>query len=481
MEDSLTVGSLFAGIGGIDLGLERSGFKTAWQVEVDPFCREILAKHFPDAIQFGDIKACKASQPSTCSPADSPVKMFPKPESEKELKALALAFGLSMPVSLGSFDPDTYSLKTYQGCLFPQQTDQPEYQEWSETWPDSGMWDAGSVYELQASAPAILESESSSLDSWLTPHGMSNVDSKGKQGGCGGGAFGNQANHWPTATASEIDRGTNRRYSEGNSGTGRMLKLEAQNWPTARAEDGESAGNHPGAVDSLTGATKHWATPRTLTGGGESAARKQELGREDSGGGDLQAQTQLWQTPATDSFRRRGGDRSDEMGLDQQARFFPTPAGRDYRTPNREPRTDRVGPKAGEQLQNFVEHCLDSRQGQATLDGLTSSENDQTSLQLWPTPRREPGTHSVVNGKRYETSLEYVVREQKDETRRLNPRFVEWLMGFPITWTELRETTDPLTDRTKRLSRLGNAVVPDCAQWIGERLKRFAHSRRRLV
>ena len=62
--------------------------------------------------------------------------------------------------------------------------------------------------------------------------------------------------------------------------------------------------------------------------------RKQELGREESGGGDLQAQAeQLWQTPATDSFRSRGGDRKDEMGLDQQARIaWPTPAARDYRS-----------------------------------------------------------------------------------------------------------------------------------------------------
>lgn len=32
-----------------------------------------------------------------------------------------------------------------------------------------------------------------------------------------------------------------------------------------------------------------------------------------------------WQTPAADSFRSRGGDRREEMGLDQQARFWPTP------------------------------------------------------------------------------------------------------------------------------------------------------------
>lgn len=54
--NELSVGSLFSGIGGIELGLERAGgFKTKWFVEQDLFCRAILNKHWPDVQQFGDI------------------------------------------------------------------------------------------------------------------------------------------------------------------------------------------------------------------------------------------------------------------------------------------------------------------------------------------------------------------------------------------------------------------------------------------
>jgi DNA (cytosine-5)-methyltransferase 1 len=54
----MTVGSLFAGIGGFDLGFQRAGYEIVWQVEIDDYCRRVLAKHFPNAERFGDIREC---------------------------------------------------------------------------------------------------------------------------------------------------------------------------------------------------------------------------------------------------------------------------------------------------------------------------------------------------------------------------------------------------------------------------------------
>jgi len=107
-----------------------------------------------------------------------------------------------------------------------------------------------------------------------------------------------------------------------------------------------------------------------------------------------------WQTPATDSFRSRGGDRKDEMGLDQQARLmFPSPASLNYRSPNLKPYSERGGGAKGEQLANFICH--------SSLPAPPIESDGQKSSAIPPGSRQ-----------------------------RLNPAFVAWLMGLPWWWTQ---------------------------------------------
>jgi DNA (cytosine-5)-methyltransferase 1 len=58
----LTFGSLFAGIGGFDLGLEAAGMSCKWQVEIDPFATAVLQKHWPHVERWRDIRDFKPTK-----------------------------------------------------------------------------------------------------------------------------------------------------------------------------------------------------------------------------------------------------------------------------------------------------------------------------------------------------------------------------------------------------------------------------------
>jgi len=72
----LTIGSLFAGIGGLELGLERASndrlqFKTSWQVEIDDYATAVLAKHWPDVRRWRDVTTFPPDADGTgCTPRE---------------------------------------------------------------------------------------------------------------------------------------------------------------------------------------------------------------------------------------------------------------------------------------------------------------------------------------------------------------------------------------------------------------------------
>lgn len=225
--------------------------------------------------------------------------------------------GLNMHALLARFDPQARTLKTSQLYAF-QVADSISS---SVNWPRSGMMRNGCIFALPTSAPPTSANESSSLHG-IPPSGTDSGEAR------------------PTPVA-----------SEDNTSPEARTPNPGHQWPSPRAEDGESAGNHPRSVDSLTGATQLWNTPTSAPEApntnsnmtskpgsmGEQATdwptprtanvsgSQQRLAQGPNPG--LEDAAQDWQTPGADSFRSRGGDRKDEMGLDQQARAmnWPTP------------------------------------------------------------------------------------------------------------------------------------------------------------
>ena len=70
----MTCGDLFAGIGGMSLGLERAGLTVRWQVEVEPYCENVLARHWPAVLRRRDVRFAGAA---TLPPVDLIAGGFP--------------------------------------------------------------------------------------------------------------------------------------------------------------------------------------------------------------------------------------------------------------------------------------------------------------------------------------------------------------------------------------------------------------------
>jgi DNA (cytosine-5)-methyltransferase 1 len=72
--NQLRVLDIFSGIGGFSLGLERAGMQTIAFCEIDPFCRRVLAKHWPDVPCFDDVRKLNGN---TVGPVDVICGGFP--------------------------------------------------------------------------------------------------------------------------------------------------------------------------------------------------------------------------------------------------------------------------------------------------------------------------------------------------------------------------------------------------------------------
>ena len=102
--------------------------------------------------------------PSMSSAAGSRARTSASLENGLALKVRDLVSGRNMPVSLASYDPDSSSWKTSQGCFLSG------LEPFSETWPRSGTMRRGIAYQLPPSAPLTDETESGS---WPTPRACS--------------------------------------------------------------------------------------------------------------------------------------------------------------------------------------------------------------------------------------------------------------------------------------------------------------------
>lgn len=235
-------------------------------------------------------------------------------------------------------------------------------------------------------------------------------------------------------------------YSNGRMGPN--IREQASQWLTPNVPNVPNGGRsvsaelvHSKGMDEngekrtvgLESQTRHWGTPQARDYRSPDSPNYQRKLAEGYSI-DLNSQAANWanQEPAEASARptpratdgtkggpNQAGSKGDLMLPSAAAQFspvsaWPTPASRDYRTPNLESLEARGGGSKGEQLPNFVEHHF-SPPDPATPSGATTSAR----------------VVSVSGGELSPTTKPVHVLGRL----RLNPAFGCWLMGWPSWWT----------------------------------------------
>ena len=409
----MKVGSLCSGIGGIDLALESLGMETTWFVEYEKFCQKILRKHWPSTPIYGDLKKLTSSLP--VSPANPSVSQASNKESQTQ--------GTSGPrFSEPSliYDPLTRSLRTCQVSLLTN-----TLEPYSETYMKQGTMRNGAVFPRKKSAHLTRENVFSSwrgtMDNWPTPtrgH-ASNANSKRGADTLYGKVETNMDN-WPTP-ATPLSAEERKKFEVWEAEERKKFEMEEEQrkrWIEEKGWEPETVELWQDRMDKLV--QDNWPTPDTQNVRDGAKRRKEAYGNHAV---SLHHKVDAWPTPTTAEAGKIGNRANKgQKGLSNH----PSIVGETFRPAMNKSR-------AGDGLS--TQPLPGPQAPQIQKDGPTSSSNGPVSHQRWRTPsssETEGGTKDLKKG-----TFKIKLGDQVGSRKKLNPMFVEWLMGLEPSWTEL--------------------------------------------
>jgi len=318
---------------------------------------------------------------------DSPASLSRLPESEKE-KRTSVGSGQILRESFVKWDRAASFWRTCQASLLE------DLDRYSETWPTQGTMRNGTCLVRPKSERRI---SASGYSSWPTP---------------------DQRDHHA--------QGANQKATSDRLGT----LVEKKNWQTITTTDASGrdytypSGDKENPFLTLTGEAKNWPTPGVHTGPDASPNSQREC--------DLRESVKSWPTPRMTDYKG-AGQPGDKAHKHRSERFYLDAIATGWDPSRQHLTTETDGPQSSQSDPSSPLRWK-TPHGFANTDrhGKTGGGGSEMAKQAmgWGTPMSHERTHTprdVDHGKQLANQV----------GRRLNPLFVEWLMGFPIGWTAL--------------------------------------------
>ena len=403
----MKVGSLFSGVGGFDLGLERSGHEIVWQVEYDKQARSILRKHWPDVKIYNDVQQVGGK------------------DGEAGRDVLE-----EVDLICGGFPCQDLSVAGHRRGLDGSK---------------SGLWyefhrileECRPKYCLVENVPGLFSSNKG-RDMEVLVRGLEELGYQWQYRILDSQYFG-------------VPQRRRRVFIVGYLGEGCapqvLLESESLPWhPATSREEGQGSARDAGCSDEDSGRTLY-------RGEGFSSYREDDLAAPLRASQAKQADTDLVVARCTGYAKYK---MEDEMKASSPLRARHNEA------------TDLVVAfqpgnltrKAGANPSSEVFPTL----GAATLGD--QAPHVATHQRVAPTLNSSGAGTSRPGGQGAEPGF-YI---SSDAPRRLTPRECERLQGFPDDWTRLDDTGKEMADGP-RYRMMGNAVTVNVAEFIGAQLK----------
>ena len=377
--------------------------------------------------------------------------------------------------------PESAASKTTRETSGPPQGD--SYGQWE---PSGSFWKTCTAFLFQSEANDMHQSAGFS-ESFRRTGSMRNgrlyprptLELRSKGSGCF--FLQDESTRWntPNVEDSVKDHDGQNCLDRLNNGTFRTSDERLRNqvatfiWPAARSEDGEACGNHPGAMDSLTGSTENWhaatANPATYTGGnapdydqlpGEvqkwqtphGMATHDRTGKAGAGGEFAQDVCQ-WAAAAARDFRSEEATDEFNQERESQARGKPLSYETAHWTAAQAHDTRPRGSGQSYESNGAGNACLAKDGATFSAPSLPAPASDLTALlnRFLRTSKPERWEQmiaflrSLLSGRSGKSSSKdgptSPRQSAKTKRRRLNPAFVIWLQGFPEQWLTLAEPT----------------------------------------